>query len=374
MSERPLATLAVPPRILEKLIRAGFTTSKDVIPYQCRAHELASEAGILVSAAQQVISLACESEPAEFSQVNQSQLQSQSIGSSVLELLNRGTQSKIITMSQALDGMLGGGITIGEVTEFLGSPGIGKTQIAMQLAINVQIPKFLQGVEGDALFIDTEGSFSATRIHQMATKISSQLKVLAERTSPQNIPLVPDPRSILSHIHVFRVFDQTEQLALIRSLPSTISDIEKSHGRSVRLVIFDSIAFHFRYNTDDMAARTRSLNIMSQTLTSLAKGSNIAVVLLNQVTTRVVETTGESHVVPALGEGWAHASTNRVILFTKDSLRRAHLAKSPCLRPATITFEITSSGVRDCREVEKRKRSPSPSPSPSPAPASPAPS
>lgn len=37
--------------------------------------------------------------------------------------------------------MLGGGVPTGAVTEFCGAPGLGKTQIGIQLAVNVQIPR-----------------------------------------------------------------------------------------------------------------------------------------------------------------------------------------------------------------------------------------
>ena len=37
--------------------------------------------------------------------------------------------------------MLGGGIPIGQITELVGMPGIGKTQMCIQLALNVQLPK-----------------------------------------------------------------------------------------------------------------------------------------------------------------------------------------------------------------------------------------
>jgi hypothetical protein len=39
--------------------------------------------------------------------------------------------------------------------------------------------------------------------------------------------------------------------------------------------------------------------------------------------------------VPALGEAWSHAATNRVVLFWKDGERCAHLLKSPSLMNGT---------------------------------------
>lgn len=41
------------------------------------------------------------------------------------------------------------------MTEFSGVPGIGKTQIGIQLAVDVQIPLEYYGVGGQAIYIDT---------------------------------------------------------------------------------------------------------------------------------------------------------------------------------------------------------------------------
>ena len=38
-------------------------------------------------------------------------------------------QQFIVTFSERLDGMLGGGVPLTKITEFCGTPGIGKTQI-----------------------------------------------------------------------------------------------------------------------------------------------------------------------------------------------------------------------------------------------------
>ncbi|KAL1211754.1 putative DNA repair protein RAD51 [Cardamine amara subsp. amara] len=58
-----------------------------------------------------------------------------------------------------LDIILGGGISCRDVTEIGGVPGIGKTQIGIQLSVNVQIPRqFGGGLGGKAIYIDTEGS------------------------------------------------------------------------------------------------------------------------------------------------------------------------------------------------------------------------
>lgn len=51
-------------------------------------------------------------------------------GSTALELLSiEQDLDHIVSFSAGIDGMLGGGVPVGKITEFCGSPGIGKTQL-----------------------------------------------------------------------------------------------------------------------------------------------------------------------------------------------------------------------------------------------------
>eukprot|EP01047_Picozoa_sp_COSAG01_P052210 COSAG01_NODE_5469_length_4241_cov_7.343312_4_plen_57_part_00 len=52
--------------------------------------------------------------------------------------------------------------------QFCGPPGMGKTQLGIQLAVNVQYPADLGGAGGRAVYIDTEGSFTAERVVDMS--------------------------------------------------------------------------------------------------------------------------------------------------------------------------------------------------------------
>lgn len=57
---------------------------------------------------------------------------------------------------------------LGETTEICGMSQTGKSQICFQLCLNVQIPKELGGVDGEALYIDTHGDFTTDRLLEMA--------------------------------------------------------------------------------------------------------------------------------------------------------------------------------------------------------------
>jgi RAD51-like protein 2 len=81
------------------------------------------------------------------------------------------------------------------------------------------------------------------------------------------------------------------------------------HG--VRLVVIDSVAFHFRQDFRDMALRTTILAKMTNRLMSLANAAGLAVVTVNQVTVKPDPGGGGARLVPALGESYAHACTTR---------------------------------------------------------------
>lgn len=60
-----------------------------------------------------------------------------------------------------------------------GTPGVGKTQFGMQLAVDVQIPHQFGGVGGGALYIDTEGSLTVERLSQLCSAVVEHLQRIA---------------------------------------------------------------------------------------------------------------------------------------------------------------------------------------------------
>ena len=51
-------------------------------------------------------------------------------GHTALDLLRREqVRGSIVTFCAGIDGMMGGGVALGKVTEFCGGPGLGKTQM-----------------------------------------------------------------------------------------------------------------------------------------------------------------------------------------------------------------------------------------------------
>ncbi|KAG5469533.1 hypothetical protein LSCM1_02756 [Leishmania martiniquensis] len=100
----------------------------------------------------------------------------------------QGFPTHVTTFSRELDRILGGGVPVGGVTEISGPPGVGKTQLLMQLAVSCTMPVEFGGMGGACLFVDTEGSFVVERLEQMATAAVSLVRaiLLRQRQLPRS--------------------------------------------------------------------------------------------------------------------------------------------------------------------------------------------
>lgn len=136
-----------------------------------------------------------------------------------------------------------------------------------------------------------------------------------------------------------------ELLAEVHLLPDFLSEHPK-----VRLLVIDSVAFPFRQHFDELSQRTRLLNGLAQQLITMATKHNIAVVMTNQMTTKVWS--GQSQLIPALGESWGHAPTQRLLLHWSDGRRLASIFKSPGHMDTTVQYQITADGFRDADQSQ----------------------
>ncbi|GMH42879.1 hypothetical protein BSKO_10798 [Bryopsis sp. KO-2023] len=322
-----VGTLPIPPVVREKLLQRGFRTVGDL--ENIGPVDLADESGITRMEAAQVIRAAFPNKR-------------RAAAKTAMQLWEEEKAApRIITFCQAVDKILGGGIATREVTEIYGPPGVGKTQIGMQLAIDVQIPPIMKGAGGAAVYIDTEGSFFLHRARQMAEHAVHHIQALGARSNCRD-PAVLDftVTKVLSNIHYFRVLDYAKQLAVTNSLDGFI----EQHPE-VKLVVVDSVAFHFRQGFTDFAKRSRVLVQMAQKLARLAEKRKVAIVFMNHITTRFREN-GERILVASLGETWASCARNRVRLSWEGGQRMALMEKSPYLPPVSAPYWITSQGIR----------------------------
>ena len=70
--------------------------------------------------------------------------------------------------SQEFNDLIGGGIETQSITEVFGEFGSGKSQISHELAVTVQLPEELGGLDGECVFVDTENTFRPERVRQIA--------------------------------------------------------------------------------------------------------------------------------------------------------------------------------------------------------------
>ncbi len=176
----------------------------------------------------------------------------------------RGEVFYIATGSDNLNKLLGGkGVETKAMTEAFGAYGSGKTQLGLQLAVNVQLPVDMGGANGKAVFIDTEGTFRPDRIKQIAEAIGA------------------NPEKILKNILVARAFNSDHQILLLDKIGEMIKD-----GEPIRLVIIDSLTAHFRAEyagRGQLADRQQKLNRYLHNLMRIAEQYNLAVYVTNQV-------------------------------------------------------------------------------------------
>lgn len=256
------------------------------------------------------------------------------------DLMNEQTSfPHIVTFNQDVDNMLGGGISIGKITELCGIPGIGKTQMGMQLAVNTHIPEILGGVDGHCIYVDTEGSLMPERVGEIATSLVQHVQdASTEKLDYFNVDY------ILDHIYCYRIHDYIEQIALLGQLKQIILDLNETNQKPIRLVVIDSITFHFRSleQFKDMSHRTKLLTMISSQLMEIAL-MNVAVVLINQVTSKP-----GIGFIPALGETWGHLVTMRILLDRDQStnMRKATLIKSSEHKYSTALYQVTAEGIR----------------------------
>ena len=245
-------------------------------------------------------------------------------GTTLLE--RRKRLGRITTNSKALDELLGGGVETQAITEFSGEFGTGKTQIAHQVAVDVQTPPAQGGLAGEVVYIDTEGTFRPERIVDMAKGVGV------------------DPQEALARIHVARAFNSNHQMLLVQKAQ------ELAREKPIRLLVVDSLTAHFRseyLGRGELAPRQQHLNRHLHELLRFADTYNAAIVVTNQVSARPDILFGDP-TRPIGGNIVAHAATYRVYLRkSKPPKRIARLIDSPNLPEGEAVFSLTGEGIRD---------------------------
>jgi DNA repair protein RadA len=241
----------------------------------------------------------------------------------------RQDMCKCSTGSKNLDKLLGGGIETPALTEFIGEYGSGKTQACLMLSIMCQLPPEKGGLGGNAVYIDTEGTFMPERVFQIANALGL------------------DPHQTLGNIFLARAYNSSHQALLIEHLPKFCPE------NNVKLVVVDSMISHLRgeyLGRENLSERQQELNNQLHRLLRLTEAFNLSVVVTNQVQANPTAFFGDPN-KPAGGNVMAHACTHRVYLRKGGKgTRLATILDSPSLPEGKIRFRISEKGIEDAQD------------------------
>jgi len=295
----------------EKLKESGYDTLMSIAA--ASAGELIDAAGVGEETATKIIASARDAMEMGFE-------------SATAVLKKREDVGKLTTGSKTLDELLGGGIETQAITETHGAFGSGKSQLAHQLAVTVQLPKEKGGLGGRAIFIDSEQTFRPERIIEMAEGLGL------------------DPKKVLENILVARAYNSDHQVILVEKAEEFIKK------EKVKVIIVDSLTSSFRSDytgRGTLANRQQKLNRHLHALQKLADVHNLAIYVTNQVMSRPDVLFGDP-TVPIGGHILGHQATFRIYLRkSKDTKRIAKLIDSPSLPEGETVFKVVKEGLRD---------------------------
>ncbi len=311
---KSLEDLGLSPSLIKKLREAGYKTLEAVAV--ANVNDLASVVSIPTPTAQRIINKARDALGLKFKTALELKRERMGIG-------------RITTGSKKLDELLGGGVETKTITEFFGEYGTGKAQICHQLSVNVQLPRDKGGLEGKALYVDSEGTFRWERIEAMAKSLGM------------------DPDEVMNNIIWIRSISSDHQMAIVEEA------MELVPKENIKLIVVDSVTGHFRAEypgRENLAIRQQKLNRHLHQLARIAEVYDVAVVVTNQVMARPDVFYGDP-TTPVGGHVLAHAPGVRVQLRRGRGNRRiARVVDAPHLPEGEAVFAITDEGIRDLEE------------------------
>ncbi len=301
----------VGPSVAKKLIDSGFKNIRAIATLPPRT--LMAESGIGDKTAEKIVKAAQELCKMEFTTAD-------------VVFEKRKNLGRIVTSSNALNEMLGGGIECGAITELVGEFRTGKTQIAHQCCVNVQLPVDQGGLGGKALYVDSEGTFRPERLAKMAMAKGMDVK------------------ETLKNVIYARAYNSEHQINILRQARKLIE------SQNVKLIVIDSLISHFRgeyFGLGSLGPRQQLLNMHLHQIMQLCDTYMVAAIVTNQVQAKPDIFFGNP-IIPAGGNIVAHGSTYRIYLRKgKGDTRVAKVIDAPGLPESEAVFKISDKGIED---------------------------
>jgi RecA/RadA recombinase len=247
-------------------------------------------------------------------------------------------RARVPTGCGSFDAALGGGFGCGMLTEVIGTPGSGKTQVALSACASAT------AAGGSAIYVDADGAFLPSRARELVnTRLQSDGKGSGEDGSQAEQAL---GRWLLTRVCSF------DELA--GGVAHVLPEILQGKG-DINIIVVDSVSQPFR--TFERQGAKKRLEAFAGRMADVALRFNVAVVLINNA--RIVEQSmaprqGYARVlasevgIAAMGDAWAHVCPCRVGLGRdSDGDRVAHVFKDSRMPRGAVKFSITRSGITD---------------------------
>jgi len=269
-------------------------------------------------------------------------------GISALEMLRTNQEQRLGFGCPHFDRLLRGGLTCRGINEISGEAGTGKTNLCLQLCLQVQLSVEQGGLNGSAVYITSE-DLPTKRLHQMAAAFK------------QRHPAAwLGKRSPLDSIFVERAESLSDQEHCLSTRIPVL--LQRSN---VKLVVLDSIASLFRseFESDEYLNRSRSISQHAELLQKLSLQFGAVVVVTNQVTDvfdlqqlNQCDAMSRGRAVrPSLGLSWGHKVFERFMLSraadtegaiaSSMQVRNLQVQFAPHIPPDSCRFTITTDGV-----------------------------
>lgn len=157
-----------------------------------------------------------------------------------------------IASHSSLDALLGGGFEKGVITQIFGPPSSGKSNVTLDLAVNVAKNN------RKVIYIDTEGGISIDRIKQISG---------------------PDFTNVANNIIVFEPTSFLEQNDTLKAIEVWL----RKNNADVDLLVLDSAVALYRVDDMKSSKLNKELGKQMGILSKIARKYDLAVVLTNQI-------------------------------------------------------------------------------------------
>ncbi|GIL77660.1 hypothetical protein Vretifemale_7149 [Volvox reticuliferus] len=280
-----------------------------------------------------------------------------------------------------LDGFLRGGLPCGTITELTGEAAAGKTQLALQSLLTVQLPQSEGGLGGKAVYIYTEGKPPIERLQSILTnRFNGRPDVNLANVLIEERPIAM-PEDLLRSIRQLEVLLEREVTVPMAAAAAgtRLEAAATASRRVVRLLVIDSVARVFRDagesdepQVQQLHRRAAQLFGLTALLKRLAQEYQLAVLLTNQVMDDF-NTAGETplgvvggggvgsrpaplvssgrRVLPALGLAWANCVNCRLFAARHEAwdggvVRSLQVVFAPHLPHSYCCFKVDQQGIR----------------------------